>query len=161
MTPPDSTPDTPLDPPATGRGLKLILALSLAVNLGIAGLATGAWLKDGGGGRGQGLMGFAPFSEAMSREDRRALRHAMLPRTAELASAREAAKAEFESLVSALRDEAAGPAAIRAALTAIAAHNTARLDLAHELIEAHLLGMSASERNAFADRLEAALHHRD
>ena len=69
----------------------------------------------------------------------------------------EAARAEFATLLDALRADPFDPAALTAALTAIETRNAERLDLGRSLIETRLIGMSAAERRAFADRLEKGL----
>jgi hypothetical protein len=52
--------------PGTSRGVKIALALSVALNLAVAGLAVGAWLSDDGPRRGMPRdLGFGPFSEAL------------------------------------------------------------------------------------------------
>ena len=65
-----------------GRGLKIALALSVAVNLAVAGLVGGAVLgaRGGSGDEGRGgppalrTLGLGPFAVALSRDDRAALR---------------------------------------------------------------------------------------
>jgi len=157
MTDPTPSPIvTPIDP--SGRGLKIALAVSVALNLAVAGLAAGAWMKGGSSSpRGESTMSFGAFSDVLSREDRRALRKALLANAPSFRAAREAAEAEFFTLVAALRAEPFDPAAVQTAFAAIAAQNAARLDLGRGLLEAHLIGMPAADRLAFADRMEARL----
>ena len=149
----------PLEP--SGRGLKIALAVSVGINLAIAGLAAGAWLKDGHDARGRGMSDFGAFSEAFSREDRRALRKALTDRAPDFRAARTAAEAEFAGLVTALRAEPFDPAAVGAALAAISARNADRIDLGRNLIETYLLGMPTQDRLALANRLEVQLTRRD
>ncbi|MEJ6394353.1 periplasmic heavy metal sensor [Gymnodinialimonas sp. 2305UL16-5] len=65
-------------PPPRRRGLKIALAVSLALNLAIVGLAAGFALNYGGPKEGGpprlAAMGLGPFALALSREDREALR---------------------------------------------------------------------------------------
>lgn len=157
MTDPATRPPTP----ASGRGLKIALALSLALNLAVAGVVIGAWASADGPRRGMPRdLSFGPFSEALSPQDRRALRKAFAERAPDLRAARQAARAEFDTLLAALRAQPFDPAALSTALAAIADRNATRLDLGRELIEARLAAMDAADRLAFADRLQAVLRRR-
>ena len=77
------SPKTQASPvPATGapRWMKVLLAVSLAINLGVLGLVGGAALR-GAGDRGWPdvrEIGFGPFSDALSPQDRQELRRAFL-----------------------------------------------------------------------------------
>ncbi len=154
-TPPPTPPVTTV--PATSRGVKIALALSVALNLAVAGLAVGAWL---GHGPRQGMprdMSFGPFSEALDDTDRKAIRRALLERLGEFREQREAARAEFETLLATLRADPFDPEALKAALAALEARNAERLELGRTLIETRLIEMSPEERADFADRLEKGL----
>ena len=157
-----SDPQTPTPPPvpavpATSRGVKIALALSVALNLAVAGLAVGAWLGDG---RHHGMprdMSFGPFSAALDDTDRRAIRKALMERLGEFREQRDAARAEFEALLVALRADPFDAGALKTALAALEARNAERLELGRSLIETRLIEMSAEDRGAFADRLEKGL----
>jgi uncharacterized membrane protein len=146
--------------PSGSRWLKLALIVSVALNLAVAGLVLGAWLGDG---PRKGLprdMSFGPFSEALSDQDRRALRKGLMERMGEFRTSREAARIEFAGLLAALRADPFDPAALKAALAAIETRNAERLELGRSLIETRLVEMSTAERQAFADRLESGLRRR-
>lgn len=147
--------DTPAVP--TSRGVKIALALSVALNLAVAGLAAGAWLRDGPHGGMPRDMTFGPFSEALDAADRKSIRRALLDRVSEFRSQREAARAEFEILLGALRADPFDPAALKTALAALEARNAERLELGRTLIETRLIEMTPEERSAFADRLEKGM----
>ncbi|MFP5479962.1 MAG: periplasmic heavy metal sensor [Alphaproteobacteria bacterium] len=145
----------------SGRGLKIALAVSLALNLAVAGLVAGAWLSDHGPRRDMPRdLSFGPFTEALSPQDRRALRREFLSRAPEFRAARQEARAEFDRLLAALRAEPFDPAALTSALAAIQTRNSDRLELGRSLIETRLLTMEEADRRAFADRLDAALRRR-
>jgi uncharacterized membrane protein len=129
----------------------------VALNLAVAGLAVGAWFGDGPHRGMPRDMSFGPFSEALDDADRRELRRSLMDRAGEFKTQREAARAEFETLLAALRADPFEPAAMTNALAAIEARNAERLQLGRSLIEARLIEMSAAERRAFADRLEHGL----
>lgn len=159
MTDPQTNPPgvPPVGPAPASRGVKIALALSVALNLAVAGLAVGAWL---GHGPRQGMprdMSFGPFSEALDDTDRKAIRRALLERLGEFREQREAARAEFETLLATLRADPFDPEALKAALAALEARNAERLELGRSLIETRLIEMSPEERADFADRLEKGL----
>lgn len=160
----DQTPLPPTAPvtpdPAGSRWLKPALIVSVALNLAVAGLVLGAWLGDGPRKGMPRDMSFGPFSEALSDQDRRALRKGLMERAGEFSTSREAARAEFEALLAALRADPFDPAAMKSALAAIESRNAERLQLGRSLIETRLIEMSAEDRQAFADRLERGLRHR-
>jgi uncharacterized membrane protein len=137
--------------------VKIALALSVALNLGVAGLAVGAWLGDGPHRGMPRDMSFGPFTEALDEDDRRAIRKALLERLGEFREQRAAARAEFETLLATLRADPFDPEALKAALEALEARNAQRLDLGRSLIETRLIEMSPRERADFADRLEKGL----
>jgi uncharacterized membrane protein len=157
MSEPNST--SPVS--ATPRGVKIALALSVALNLGVAGLAVGAWLGDGPHRGMPRDMSFGPFSEALDDDDRKAIRKALLSRLGEFREQRDAARAEFEALLVALRADPFDAGALKTALAALEARNAERLELGRSLIETRLIEMTPQERAAFADRLEKGLKHRD
>ena len=161
-----SDPQTPTPPPvpavpATSRGVKIALALSVALNLAVAGLAVGAWLGDGPHRGMPRDMSFGPFSEALDDDDRKAIRKALLSRLGEFREQRDAARAEFEALLVALRADPFDAGALKTALAALEARNAERLELGRSLIETRLIEMTPEERAAFADRLEKGLKHRN
>jgi uncharacterized membrane protein len=147
--------DTPPLPSST-RGLKIALAVSVALNLAVAGLVIGAFLGGGPGHMPRDLS-FGPFSAALSKDDRKALRDALFARGGDFQATRKAARAEFETLVATLRAEPFDPAAFTTALAAIETRNAERLELGRSLLEARIVGMSGPDRLAFADRLETGM----
>jgi uncharacterized membrane protein len=157
-TPPPAAPAPP--GPTPSRWLKPALIVSVALNLAVAGLVLGAWLGDG---HRKGMprdLSFGPFSEALSDQDLRALRKGLMDRAGEFRSSREAARADFATLLTTLRADPFDPAAMKAALAAIETRNAERLELGRSLIETRLVEMTVEERLAFADRLERGLHGR-
>jgi len=155
VTPPPTAPAK-----ASGRGLKIALAVSVALNLAVAGMVAGAWLKDGPSRGMPRDLSFGPFSEALSLEDRRALRKSLFDRAPGFRETRQAAQAEFAALLVALRASPFDPGAVQSALTAIEARNAGRLELGRTLIEARIAQMSDADRLDFADRLEKGLRRR-
>jgi uncharacterized membrane protein len=150
----------PVEPRGGSRGLRIALAISVALNLAVAGVAVGAWLKDG---PAHGLprdLSFGPFSDALSEDDHRAMRKALSDRAPGFRERRAAARAEFAALLNALRASPFDASALQTALAAIETRNADRLELGRSLIEARILEMSEAERLAFAERLEKGLRRR-
>ena len=162
-TPPVTEATKPGTPPlsATGpRWMRIALAVSVALNLAVAGLAIGAWVKEG---PGRGLpreMSFGPFTDALSEADRKEIRKSLGDHASGFRAEREAARAELVALLATLRAAPFDPVAARSALAAITSRATDRLELGRSLIEARILAMSDAERLAFADRLERGLKRR-
>ena len=96
--------ETGMPKQAAGRGLRIALAVSVALNLAVAGMFAGSLLKDheDGGPRGVREIGFGPFSEALSREDRRALRANLMAKMPEMRLARREARALADEALRAL-----------------------------------------------------------
>jgi uncharacterized membrane protein len=153
-------PPSPTPAPKGQRGLKIALAVSVALNLAVAGLVAGAWLRDGPGHLMPRDLSFGPFTEALNDSDRRELRRTLGERAHGFREARQEMQADLQALLATLRAEPFDPAAAETALTAIANRATDRLDLGRELLAGRILAMSDAERLAFADRLERGLKRR-
>jgi uncharacterized membrane protein len=142
------------------RWIKIALAISVALNLAVAGLAGGAWLREG---KDRGMprdMSFGPFTEALNETDRKELRRALGDRMPGFREARQEMRAELEAFLVTLRADPFDPAAAEAALAAISRRAVDRLDLGRDLIADRILGMTDAERIAFAERLERGLRRR-
>jgi uncharacterized membrane protein len=149
----------PIPPTASGgpRWIKVALAVSVALNLAVAGLAAGAWLREGPGRGMPRDMSFGPFTEALSDGDRKELRQALGDRAPGFREARREMRADFDLLLATLRADPFDPTAAEAALAGITRRATDRLDLGRELLAGRILAMTDAERQAFADRLERGL----
>lgn len=142
------------------RWIRIALAISVALNLAVAGLAAGAWLREGPHRGMPRDMSFGPFTEALSPSDRRELRQAFGDRMPKFREARRETRAELEALLATLRATPFKPAAAEAAIETIARRTTERLDLGSDLLAGRIMAMSDAERLAFADRLEQGLKRR-
>lgn len=160
MSDPKAT--TPPIPPvparATGRGWQILLAVSLALNLAVAGFVLGHALT-GGPWRGMphGPMvrdvGFGPITEALTPEDRALLRERLFARAPQLREARRLIEEDLAAQVAALRADPFDEAALRAAFEAQHLHMAENLALAHETMQDFLIALPPEARLAFADRL--------
>lgn len=155
-------PPPPAVPPlqAAGRGVKVALAVSVALNLAVAGLVAGLAFHGGPGGRGEMMvrdMGFGPFDEALLPEDRDALRKVIRDRFGDIRAARQAMQTDVEAIILALKADPFVPAGLSAALAAQAEHLGERLEFGSGVIGDYLLAMPDAARSTFADRLEERL----
>ncbi|WP_299678991.1 periplasmic heavy metal sensor [uncultured Roseobacter sp.] len=142
------------------RRIKILLGVSLALNLAVVGLIGGAVLRHGDGkGMGPRSTGFGayglPYMMALPREDRRQIGR-VIRSGADLPD-RSARRALYRDVLSALRATpfdagVLAAAAARQAETTIAVQKTAQaawLDV--------VAGMSDAERSAYADAVEDVL----
>lgn len=148
--------------PGRTRGwVRALLVLSLAFNLGIAGLAAGVWLgggsESGHGSGGRRDSGLGPLATAMGGEDWKAMRPAFVARNPDLKRGHAQLRADYDPLLLALRAEPFDQAAMQAALVTISQSNSHRLLSASEVIGDYLATLSDRDRAAYARRLEAAL----
>lgn len=150
----------PIAPPAappTRGWVKVVLALSLALNLGIGGVVAGSFLRNGGPPKVERDMGLGPLAEAMTREDWKAMRPAFLARHPDLKKGPDVLRADFDPVLAALRADPFDPAALDAALDVISTRNADRLASARVVIADYIKAMTPEARNAFAARLDEAL----
>ena len=141
-----------------GRGLRWVLAVSVALNLAVVGLVAGAMLREGGPhGRMVRDLDFGPFTEALTEGDREALRRAFMARMPEMRDMRAAMRADFAALLAALRAEPFDAAALQGAVANQAGRMQRRLEVGQQIMLERIAAMTVADRRAFADRLEARL----
>lgn len=143
-------------PKSGGRWTTWALIASLALNLFVAAAVVGAAMRHHRMPHGDVReVGFGPFTEALTREDRAALRDAFIAAAPGLREMRREAEAGFARLAASLRAEPWDRAATEAALVEQAARTTDRLDLGRKLLLERLETMTPEARAALADRIEA------
>lgn len=152
--------ETPKQTAKPGRGLKIALGLSLAVNLAILGLVVGAMM--GGGPRGSEdvrlrSLGLGPFGSALAREDRAGFA-ARLDRDA-LRQERRRMGDSLGAFRAALLAEPFDRAQAEAALGGARTAAEALQGLGHAALLDQIEAMPAHERAALAARLERSLRH--
>lgn len=159
--PPEAPQPAPAVPAKGGsRWMKLALALSLAVNLAVVGTVTGAALKfhrEGGRMAPPGDLAFGPYSEALTREQRRSLLRGLSDGGRDLRGIREELQADMAAVLAAVRAEPFDEAAFRAALDRQNTRLTQRVDQGREQLARLVAGMSVAEREVFARNLERRL----
>lgn len=163
MTDLPPAPATSLPPPApkTGKGLRIALALSVALNLAFFGMAAGAFLRGGPPDRMARDLDFGPFAEAFSREDRKELRRDFFQRAGDLRAMRAAMREDMAGLITVLRTEPLDRAELDRLLARQGARLAERLDLGQSLVVGRIAAMTPDQRATFADRLERALDKGD
>ncbi|WP_299691116.1 periplasmic heavy metal sensor [uncultured Tateyamaria sp.] len=137
--------------------VRILLALSLALNLAIVGLVAGLLTRGPGPlrGGGPGLSYALPYIVALDRTDRRAVMGAV--RNDPSLPDRRSRKAQFDDMLAALRAEPMDRAAVRAVL-ASQADGVARVQaVAQEAWLDTIEAMSPQERRNYADTVEAVL----
>ncbi len=163
---PPAPPPPPPPPPLAGprqlplRSLQLALAVSVALNLLVAGVAVGSLFHNGGmDGRAEMSrdLGFGPFGEALAPNDRRALRDYLQQKSPQLRGANKQRYADLAALQAALRAQPFDPAALTSALDGMRGRMEGQLKLGHEALAAVILRMPDQERLAMADRLERGM----
>lgn len=145
-----------------GRGTQVALALSVTLNLVVAGLVGGAVLRGPHGPEGKDReFSFGPFSEAMDPAERKALRKDILQRAPGLGQMRQDMRDDMDKVVAALRAEPFDPAALTTVMEAQQARLTGQISVGSQALRDFLLTMDSQHRHAFADRLEDRLKHKD
>jgi uncharacterized membrane protein len=155
---PDKTPQT-----HRCRWGRLVLVTSLALNLAVLGILVGAAAKGGwhgGDPRSVRDVGFGPFTQALTENDRKTLRNAFMQNAPDMRRTRQSIRDEMNVLLSALRADPFKAAALSDALRMTTARARDRQELGEQLILDFVAALPAADRLAFADRLEAGLTRR-
>ena len=160
-------PDRPgTDHSPVSRWVRVLLVGSLILNLlfigSVAGMAFGHWGRGDGpfaGRQGGPDPGFGPFSDALTREDRQALKRELARKVPDMRRMRDEMDGDLATVAATLRSETFDEAALRAALAQMRGRFQARMDIGADLLVGRLAQMSPAERRAFADRLEEGPRH--
>lgn len=141
------------------RKIKTALVLSLAVNLLVVGLIAGAAVRGGGLRRmgGPPDVMFGPLTEALTREDRKALRGRFMQASPDFRSERAQQRDEFAKLADLLRADQWDAAAAAALFDQQAQRGAARMQAGRRALLDYFASLSPEARKAMADRLEHGL----
>lgn len=153
---------------------RVLLVISLAVNLAVVGLAAGWVLRHGGSHNAHHPsrldMAGGPLTRALSETDRREIGRAMRAAWRARADTAPSIGSSFDALVEDLRAVPFDADRVAAQMRAQRDGFAARFEMGQEVLMAHLAAMTDTERAAYADRLEAqiadyrarrAQHHKD
>ncbi|WP_037307804.1 periplasmic heavy metal sensor [Ruegeria halocynthiae] len=140
------------DPKPKGRWMPILLAVSLALNLLVVGVALGTAFRVKGGHHGKAPPGFgSALYRALPKEDRVALRQELSERHVKGSKHR---SQDFDALGTALRSDPFEPEAVQVLLQQ-QAQSMADLQVAlQEEWLARITEMSDEERQVYADRLK-------
>lgn len=138
--------------------LRILLLVSLGLNLLVAGAIIGHALRDDRHGRVPRVDRMeAPMTYALSPEDRREIGKALRREYRKNRPSRQEIMAQYQGVVAALRADPFDPARVEEAFANQRAAAQSRMQLGQTLLLQRLTEMSAADRQAFADRLEEGL----
>ena len=153
--------DTQPKPKRKFHWWRVVLVLSLALNLLIFGLVAGAAFrfKDGPPPRDLAArdVGYGAFIAAFDHDERRALGKAYRAQMPDRKQMRETLARDRAALLGALRAEPFDPAAFEAVLTKRQSDLMATQGKGQKLLMDQIRSMDTSARQAYADRLEEVL----
>ncbi|MFT4151752.1 MAG: periplasmic heavy metal sensor [Paracoccaceae bacterium] len=156
----ETTPPRPEAPKASGRGLRIALAVSVALNLAVLGVMGGALLKFRAAPPPPVReLSFGPFTDALTPEQRTELRRAFVAKNPDFRSVRREMRADTSAMLASLRADPFDPDAFSALIGRMNGRLTARTADGQEVLRDLILSMPADQRRAFADRLEMELRH--
>ncbi|AXI55582.1 hypothetical protein SuNHUV7_25750 (plasmid) [Pseudoseohaeicola sp. NH-UV-7] len=145
---------------------RIVLVVSLALNLAVAGAVAGMAFRFGGGEhRAHGRDFAAPFIRALDHRDRAELREELRRAGKAIPDRRAQSAALYTEIGVALRADPFDAGRVAALMAERQAGLAARMTAAQDIWLRHVTAMTASERVAYADRLEDAasrgFHGRD
>ena len=143
----------------TPRGVKIALAVSVALNLGVAGLVAGLALH-GGPGHGDRMgrdLGFGPFDAVFLPEDRAGLRKAIVGKIGDFRTMWQQMQGDMTALLNAMRSDPYDAAAVSAAFDAQAQHLTDKVTLGNGVVRDYVLALTPEARLALAGRMQQVM----
>lgn len=139
------------------RLLRVLLVLSVALNLAVVGIVAGAALRDPPRPDPDRGPAFGPFDRALTREDRKDLRDAFRRAAPDFRKDWARMQAEMDQLLSALRAEPYDPDLVAGIFARQLDRGTQMMALGQSLMADRLARMTPDERAAFADRLQEGM----
>ncbi|MEL6508843.1 MAG: periplasmic heavy metal sensor [Pseudomonadota bacterium] len=137
------------------RWMRVTLVLSLALNLLIVGAVIGAVSNGKTGGPRMGGASFGPYTAALSREDRRALREKI--RGDLSASDRAAGRENFQAFLAVVRTDPLDVAEMTRLFERQVQMAQSRQTVTKAALLDYIAAMSPADRAAFADRFQEVL----
>ncbi len=141
------------EPKTSGRILKLLLVVSLGVNLAIGGLALGVWAFDKPR-RPQSPDAVVFLSYALPKEHRDALREQLVSRRAELRANRAALGSLRQQMIKALQAEPFDISKVREILQRQRERFLALGELAHSALLERIAMLTPEERAIYVESLK-------
>ncbi len=155
--------ETDQKPGGMSRKLRVLLVISLALNLLVIGTVGGAMLaRSKWEGHRPARLDFAggPLTRALDPVDRRAIGRQMRRAYRDGGTTHAALRAEFDGLIADLTATPFDAEAVGARLARQGDLFEERLELGQRLLLQRLTEMDTAERAAYADRLREVLRHR-
>ncbi|QIZ82479.1 periplasmic heavy metal sensor [Thalassovita gelatinovora] len=144
--------------------VRVVLVVSLALNLAVLGVVVGAVARFGAPGDGPparaDLVGGA-YTRALSPADRRKIGRQLMRDQNDALPTRSTRAGEYQNMLAALRAQPFDADTVNAILQRQRDFGHKRAELGHKLFLQHLSDMSAADRSAYADRLEQGLNRHD
>lgn len=150
------------EPRRPRRWMGPALAVSLALNLLVAGAVAGAWMS----GHRQDevrrvavdrMIGRTPFVAALDPDDRREVLRELRREAEPLARNRADLRARLDALLEALRAETFDRAQIEALIAEQRQIGARRMEIGEAALIDRIAAMSLEERRAYADRLDRSI----
>jgi uncharacterized membrane protein len=153
------------DAPKTRRPWgKIVLFVSLALNLLVVGVVIGAVVngpRDRDRNPALRDLGFGPFVHALPRADRRELGEALLRQAGAFRQNRAEMRASFEAFLGALRAEPFDPDVLLQVVNDQQVRITERQALGRQLLLDRIEAMTPDQRSAYANDLDRSLRRGD
>lgn len=148
----------PFPTPRRARIMRIVLVVSLALNLAVAGLAAGVALRGHDGRPPRGFdMTLGPIGQALAPQDRAAIRDTLRGR-GDGAGLRFNRQKDLDTLMAALTAEPFDAAALRSALATPVARITKLQTDAVAALADRIIAMTPDERASFAARVQSGRH---
>ena len=159
----ETPPTTPVVPKPRRRWGKLVLFVSLALNLAVVGMVAGAFLggpHDRDGSSALRDLGFGPFVYALPREDKREIDVALKREAGSFRDNRAEIKRQFEGFLAALRADPFDNAEVERLIGDQRSRIGERQRLGQRLLMERIRAMDARKRGDYADKLDSLLRRR-
>lgn len=144
--------------------VKVLLFLSLALNLLVVGVVAGAFFRPGHAPDRRspeialrGDLGLGPYGQAMDRNDRRQLREALVSRAPDRRDTAAKMRSSMVDIISAMRSTPFKIDDVRALIDVQQSRIVGSQDDSKDLFLDHLAGLDDAGRQAYADRLEKVI----
>ncbi|MCB1366950.1 MAG: periplasmic heavy metal sensor [Rhodobacteraceae bacterium] len=152
--------------PGRRNWTRIALIVSLALNLGVAGMIGGAMLRDGPERHGRAdrdisALGLRLYYRALGDDQQEALKADLANRRGSFRAGRETLKAHMSDLAAALTADPYDAGAVATVLQAQGVRVSDNIALGHKLLLDRFAAMAPEDRAAMAERLVAGpRHHR-
>jgi uncharacterized membrane protein len=152
--------------PRASKRMRIVLILSLAVNLAVVGLVAGAALRGGPGGvsgaeRARAMQardfGFGPYVAALEHDQRREIGRAFIGKAGRPDKAQAGAQAKFEAILDALNSDPFDADLFQTEVLAQLNGLAELQKIGASVIVDHVAAMTPEARAAYAERLDQAL----